>query len=282
MKTDVRRWLWVLGMVFLGGCGIFNPSPTTTPIFVTQTPPIQFVVVTNSPTPVATAVLAPTINEPTLLAQASPTPTATTLITLTLTFTPTPTDTPVTPGVPLYVPVGGVISVGPAAGVCPNPPQGGFGTIYSGNTAVAAQLGCPIHLGAVNVTSAYQTFERGFMIYVSSIGNTGQKGIYVFYNNNTYQRFADTWVDGVDPSSLGLTPPNAGLLEPIRGFGKVWRSSQDVQNGLGWATAGEAGDFGSYVQAFERGDMIYLPQTGQTYILVSGVPGTWSALSLPY
>jgi hypothetical protein len=261
---------------------LFSLSPTSTSIYVTATPQIRLVVVTNTPTEAATSVLAPTLDDSTLRAAVTFAPTATDLITLTPTFTPTPTDTPVTPGVPLYVPVGGLLSISTLSPTCVTLPSGGFGTIFSGNPSLAAQVGCPTSSAAVNVTTAYQTFERGFMVYVSSIGSTGQRGIYVFYNNNTYQRFLDTWTEGVDPELTGLTPPREGLSEPIRGFGKIWRSSQDVQNGLGWATGSEVGDFGGYSLLFERGEMIYLPQTRQTYVLAAGTPGAWSALPIPY
>jgi hypothetical protein len=270
--------LSVLLVVALAACDILDPQPTLTPIYVTATP--EFIIVTNTFTPAPTPVLAPTLPDAVAANATSlpATPTATRMITLTPTFTPTPTDTPITPGAPLFVPVGGVGGAA-VSGPCSNPPQGGFNTIYSGNTSLAAQLSCPID-PSVGVASAHQTFERGSMVWISTVGTSGQPGIYVLYANNTYQRFADTWRDGIDPASTGLQAPT-GLQEPIRGFGKVWRESGGVRDGLGWATTPETGGTG-FVQVFERGEMLYVTQTGQTYILITGAPGTWTAVSVPY
>jgi hypothetical protein len=98
----------------------------------------------------------------------------------------------------------------------------------------------------------------------------------VLYNTGTYTRFADTWIDGVDPISGGETAPS-GLYEPIRGFGKIWRSDVGVRNGLGWATQPEVGT-NVTLMLFQNGQMIALPTLGQvavmttvgTYRLVAG------------
>lgn len=264
-------------------CGVLNPRPTPTPIYVTATP--RIVVVTATATPRATPVLAPTLPE-NAAAQLNtvlpPTMTPTTAITLTPTFTPTPTDTPVTPGANPFLPAGaagpgGAVVVNP--GVCPNQPSGGFSSVYNSNPALSGQISCPIDQ-AVSANAAYQTFERGFMVWVSQVGSSGQPGIYVFYSNNTYQRFIDTWRDGVDPASMGMAAPG-GLQEPVRGFGKVWRESGGVRDQLGWANAAERGG-NAVIQIFERGEMVYLSQTGQTYITTAGTPGTWTSVAVPY
>jgi hypothetical protein len=127
----------------------------------------------------------------------------------------------------------------------------------------------------MSISNAQQGYERGLMLWMSSLGPAGGESIYALFSNGSYQRFNDTWLEGVDPISLGLTPPN-GLIEPIRGFGKVWRDSAGVSEAIGWATTGENGGSAT-LQAFERGEMIYVPQTGQTYILVAGQPGTWTS-----
>ncbi|MBI5930196.1 MAG: hypothetical protein HY862_12870 [Chloroflexi bacterium] len=271
--------LLVIAML-ISACGVFEPDPTLTPIFVTATP--NFIIVTNTYTPAPTSVLAPTLAQDSVAEVFTPGPptlTPTRQITMTPTFTPTPTDTPVTPGAVGFVPVGAVPG-GAAAITCPTQPMGGFQNIYASNPSLSAQLACPIG-PSVAVQTAFQSFERGTMIWVSSVGATNQSGIYVLYANNTYQRFADTWLDGVDPSSTGLVVPSPNLQEPIRGFGKVWRESGGVKDGLGWANNLEAGGSG-FIQTFERGEMLYLTQTGQSYILVTGAPGVWSAVAVPY
>lgn len=286
MKRLRRLWVLVMacvGMGVLGACGVINPQPSATPIYVTATP--RVVVVTATATPRATDVLAPTLPPDEVAALntlSAPTMTATTAITLTPTFTPTPTNTPPTPGSNAFVPVGGMSSGGQvvvSGGACFSLPSGGFATVYNGNPSLAGQISCPIDQ-AMSISTAYQSFERGFMVWVSQVGSSGQGSIYVFYHNNTYQRFLDTWRDGVDPSSVGRTPPT-GLQEPIRGFGKVWRESGGVEAQLGWAIGSESGG-GGVIQVFERGEMLYLSMNGQTYIMVAGTPGTWSSVAVPY
>lgn len=279
-KHFFRGVLLATLLLTVSACEVFDPDPTVTPIFVTATP--EFIIVTNTYTPEPTAVLAPTLEQDSVAANFTPQPptlTPTRQITMTPTFTPTPTDTPITPGAVGFMPVGAVPG-GAVVGACPNPPMGGFQNIYASNPSLSAQLACPIG-PSVAVQTAFQTFERGIMVWVSSVGVTNQSGIYVFYANNTYQRYADTWIDGVDPSTTGLTPPGGGLQEPIRGFGKVWRESGGVRDGLGWATNLESGGSG-FIQTFERGEMLYLTQSGQSYILVTGAPGIWSAVAVPY
>lgn len=272
----------VLALVgLLSGCSGLLGGPTVTPIYVTATP--RVVIITPTLTPQATSVIAPTLasdaTQVALLATAQPSPT---VITMTPTFTPTPTDTPPTPGISLFVPVGGVGGSGftSVEGTCSSAPTAGFATVYGADPNVATQLSCPVGSG-VSVSSAYQTFERGIMVWVSQTGTTGQSAIYVLYNNNTYQRFSDTWRDGIDPSSTGLVAPNSNLQEPVRGFGKVWREAGGVRDNLGWATASEQGGSGA-TQLFERGDMVYISQTGQTYVLFAGSPGTWTSVAIPY
>lgn len=299
--TPTRRRILILTLLLLAstlvaGCNILNPEPTVTPIYVTATP--EFIIVTNTFTPSPSPVLAPTLDtgpddtdQTTPVADAPtnapPTPSPTTLITNTPTFTPTPTNTPVTPDVPRYLPVGigpdDVADQPPIIGVpgnCTASPQGGFATVYNNNPELAARLSCPVG-GATGVQSAYQVFERGLMIWVSSQGSTPQSAIFVLYNNGEYRVFADTWREGVDPTSTDLQPPSGNLQEPIRGFGKVWREGGGVRDTIGWATQNEAGGDAT-LQQFERGTMIYLSQTGQTYLLFTGTPGTWTAVNVPF
>lgn len=277
--------IFILGS--LAGCNIINPEPTLTPIYVTATP--GFIIVTNTVTPTASPVLAPSVDviagQTEVAGQVTavtPTPTPTTFITSTATFTVTPSSTSSIRGVSPYLPVGAdpnaatpVIGIVGGTAECDIQPSGGFASIYTANPTVATQLGCPTN-SAITADSAHQSFERGFMVWVSTQG-----AIYAFYNTSTFQSTSDTWQDGVDPNSSGAQPPSANLLEPIRGFGKVWREIGGVQNQIGWATASESGGTMT-IQQFEQGAMLYLSQTGQTYILVSGAPGTWTAVSFAF
>jgi hypothetical protein len=154
---------------------------------------------------------------------------------------------------------------------CPYAPPGGFGTIAAANPSVGTTVGCPLGAPPVvgSVGSAYQPYENGFMLWVDSPGAVGN--IYAFSNSGNYLVYPDTWQAGVDPETGGESPP-AGLIEPIRGFGKVWRSNPIVRNTLGWAMTGENGGQASVLQ-FEGGQMLYIPQMGQ--ILVLGSNGSW-------
>ncbi len=274
-------WIALVGLALaVSGCGALrNTPPTVTPIVITATPPPPLLPVVATETPSATPVLAATNAAllPTVPPYRTATPTPRLQITMTPTFTPTATDTPVTPGALGFAPVGGVggATGNVSAGGCASPPTGAFGAVYQSDPNLAAALGCPIAPAPSSVASAYQPFQNGVMIWVASLGVLPQSAIYALYNNGTYQRFNDTWQEGVDPVSGGAQPP-AGLVEPVRGFGKVWRENSGVRDALGWGTAGEAGG-SAQVLAFERGEMINVSQAGQTYIFIAGAPGTWTA-----
>jgi hypothetical protein len=63
-----------------------------------------------------------------------------------------------------------------------------------------------------------------------------------------------------------LAPPQDGLLEPRRGFGKAWRESYGGANGaLGWATGDEQTERANW-QLFENGIVIVRPG-GVGYVL---------------
>ena len=47
----------------------------------------------------------------------------------------------------------------------------------------------------------------------------------------------------------------AGLYEPNRGFGKVWRENPDIRAQIGWAFENERATTMSY-QVFERGRVL--------------------------
>jgi len=107
------------------------------------------------------------------------------------------------------------------------------------------------------------------MIWSDQIGWYPQPVVYVFYDDTTYQRFEDTFDPAVDPVSGGETPPK-GLVEPVLGFGKVWRDQPRVRQTLGWATAGETPGDGRF-QMFSGGNMVWIGQTDQTYVFSDGM-----------
>jgi hypothetical protein len=145
-------------------------------------------------------------------------------------------------------------------------PEGGFGSLFNNNPALSAQLGCPTG-PAATISSALQNFERGSMVWLNG-------PIYVLYADGRSQQFADSFIAGVDPDSGGETPP-AGLFEPVRGFGKIWRTAPEVRNGLGWGTISEVGGT-AVTQRFERGWMIDLQQRSDILVLLD-VNAQWQS-----
>lgn len=92
---------------------------------------------------------------------------------------------------------------------------------------------------------AEQKFEHGSMFWLQPV-----KQIWVAMTDdsgkNIWSVYDDTFVDGQPESDPELTPP-AGVMQPVRGFGKVWRENADVQKRLGWAVESEVG----YVTRYE-------------------------------
>lgn len=169
-----------------------------------------------------------------------------------------------------------VIGTSPANGTggigaaCATPPGGAVGVFLNSDPAFAAQLGCAI-AGPTETAGAVQSFERGLMIYRASAFTGAPGTIEAISSDNRFSRYADSWISGVDPDSGNLMPP-PGLIEPIRGFGKVWRSDGGLAARLGWALAGEQG-LPLMVQLFERGAAIYVPAQNTTWILADDGPG---------
>lgn len=79
-----------------------------------------------------------------------------------------------------------------------------------------------------------QRFERGRMLYLNGI-------LYVLFNaTSTILTHADTWTAAEPDSDPAITPP-AGYYQPVRGFGKLWRTAAQLRDSLGWALAPEQG-----------------------------------------
>jgi hypothetical protein len=160
---------------------------------------------------------------------------------------------------------------------CQYPAPGGFGPALTNNPDLADQIGCPVGTppAASSYQSAAQNFERGAMVWLNESGGV----IYALYSDGTYQRFADTYDPTTDPERGSESPP-AGLTEPVRGFGKVWRNNPEVRERLGWASGGESGGTAN-AQAFTRGQMLNLPQRGDIIaLLYQGdlTSGNWRAI----
>jgi hypothetical protein len=134
--------------------------------------------------------------------------------------------------------------------------SGSFGALYTTNDDVRARLGRPV-APATQAAGATLAFEHGRMIWRGD-----QRRIYVLCGappagqlvTNRLPYFDDTWTVGQDPG--GGPAPTSGLFLPTRGFGKVWRENQNVQQCLGYASAAAEAGYPMTVQDFERGVLL--------------------------
>jgi len=139
---------------------------------------------------------------------------------------------------------------------------------------------CPV-ADALTVQGAQQPFQGGAMMWIPGI--EGNDWIYVLYNDGTWQRYEDTWHEGLPQSDPGIIPP-AGYEQPVRGFGKVWRERPEVQNKLNWATAGESAVLITYQRQVQEaiGGVQFVQSAGASLIRLDGIGGSGSTwISLP-
>jgi hypothetical protein len=136
------------------------------------------------------------------------------------------------------------------------------------NPNLTGKLGCPT-APAYNLTLVSQSFQTGAMVWRTT------KEIYVIQTKNsladTFWHFPDTWHDGLPESDPALSPPSAGLVQPIRGFGLLWRTNSTIKGALGWATASEQQYQGMW-QDFEHGWMLSLNNNTAVAFLPSDAP----------
>jgi len=133
---------------------------------------------------------------------------------------------------------------------------------------------CPYE--TVAGAAAYQPFEGGTMLWLQ-----GSQTIYVLYANGQYETYADTFREGDPESDPALVPP-AGLYQPVRGFGMVWRTNERGRDGLGWALAPEAGFQGgsqSYSGAGMHNSGTFLRSLDGTIYVLSHFGAVWSVLA---
>jgi hypothetical protein len=173
-----------------------------------------------------------------------------------------PGTAPITPAsTPASTPVAAVVAT-PMTD-CSTMPGGEFGTLYNGEERLRQRLECARE-EPIEMSAAEEAFQSGAMYWRGDIGQ-----IYALYGDGTWASFADTFREG-DPAAGGQTPPQ-GLVEPLRGFGKVWRENPQVRTKLGWATEGEHG-FRGRTQGFAGGLMLLGDRTA-IYVLYDG--GRW-------
>ena len=108
-------------------------------------------------------------------------------------------------------------------------------------------VGCP-SAEAETVWSAWQRFETGHMIW-----HLGQSDLSVYADDGDWNQYSDDWNDQELSNSRG--DPPTGLESPVRGFGLLWETNDDVFTDLGWAKDAEKG-FCALIQEYENGALL--------------------------
>ncbi|HLA44201.1 MAG TPA: hypothetical protein VJZ27_12235, partial [Aggregatilineales bacterium] len=111
---------------------------------------------------------------------------------------------------------------------------------------------CPID-SPLPIAQVEQEFENGLMLWLGAT-----REIYILYNDGvtpTWQQFEDTFEEGMpDRDDTLVAPPER--LQPIRGFGLIWRQNDRVRERLGWAVQPELG-YDGIIQTAEA-ETVYL------------------------
>src|SRR5690606_23983632 len=89
-----------------------------------------------------------------------------------------------------------------------------------------------------------EVLERGRMFYIEPLDQiwvmvvTGE-------GRGTWSIYPDTFEEGDAEFDPSIVPPD-GLMQPERGFGKLWRENPEVREALGWAVTPEFGYVSEY------------------------------------
>ena len=260
-KTGQRLVLMLLFGLLLAGCA--RPGDQSTPVLmVGSTPGKALATIWLSPTPVPSP--ASTL-EPTL----TPAPTL-----------PLPTLSSLQATLPIatFGPSGATPAANaqstPSAPVnCSSVPEGVVGQVWQSNLTVRQRLGCPT--GEVQqFNAASQAFEHGFMFWFEAGRNIyvlSSSAILSGQQTDTWWRLQDTFSEEEPALDESITPPD-GLLQPQRGFGKVWRNNGFVREAVGWAVAQEVGYRSTWVQ-FEAGWMMTSANPSQVFVMIPSDEG---------
>jgi hypothetical protein len=121
---------------------------------------------------------------------------------------------------------------------------------------------------------AHQDFQNGYMFWIST-----RKVIWVLIatpgnpNTGEWRIYPDTYAEGEPEFDPNLIPPSENLFQPRRGFGKLWRTTPDLREALGWATTPEFALTTSYV--YQPGGFLdpegkWVPGPGKHFITTLG------------
>jgi hypothetical protein len=151
-------------------------------------------------------------------------------------------------------------------------PLGGHAglALLDGNEELQQRLGTAIGPER-SVQVGEQAFQGGAML---TRADTSQVFVLV-RSSGRWLTFPNTWRPGEVLAPTGARPP--GTLEPLRGFGKVWRDQPAVKLQLGWPVYEERNAGGS-IQAMENGTLVR-SSYGVVYALLND--GAWRTLPSP-
>ncbi len=267
----MKRGLCLILMVLLAACGSDDPAPVKDPpILSNETMPKQLatIAVTPTETPVMLGDQSQgvSVSQPTNTASAPlPTPTMTPYVGIFLGAAAGEEGEDVPTLAPYAInPMGGAAvnssgGIAPAgstggSGTCSIPVMAAFSTAY---TSVQAQIGCPT-TGGTTTNLVTQPFERGQMYWRDT------RQIFALASGGQFWQTADTWQEGMPADDPAFAAPS-GVIQPVRGFGLVWRSNQTIRDALGWGTLPEA-PYSAMWQDFERGAM-FVGANNQIYAI---------------
>lgn len=236
------------------------PPPTITPLQLLTATPTEIAVGARTPslTPIRvspTTSLLVTVTPPdTLTPTITATPTAT--LTLTRTRTATPSLTPTasitpTPSITLTPSRTPAITLTPE-GTCP------YTWFFT-----PAPTTCPL-TNTVTTAAAYQPMQNGLMIWTQS-----GLSIFVLFTDTLSPAWIvapDMFREGEPEVDFNLQIPT-GLLQPRRGFGKLWRGDSALQERLGWGTSAELGYTASIQSDAVTGIRYISAPNGEIYAL---------------
>lgn len=230
----------VAGLDLFRRCPIITlfPNPSPTPLSTATLVLTRTSTATPSPSPTPT---------PSATSTATPSPTASLTPKPTLTPTVTPTNTPTLTPTPTPVVCGYAVDR----------------TFAAATAGYLDDLGCALHAGRT-VWMAEEDFVGGRTFWRQD----NDKYIYVLYANGTWRLYRGDWIEGDAEYTCGQpqSPPT-----PRRGFGWVWCTYPEVQQGLGNATNYEWGTY-NYVQDFSGG-LVIRSSSRRVYLLLNN--GTW-------
>jgi hypothetical protein len=149
-----------------------------------------------------------------------------------------------------------------------------------------APKACPLYEPS-ETWAAEQPFENGRIVWLEEVrGETfvSQGQLLVLYADGTYEQYQDAWTEDQPEDDPAIVPPE-GLLQPIRGFGKLWRETAGVRDKLGWATAPEQGFDTNWQQRFQESlpSVAYVRTLDGQVVEIAGwgwaTGGTWKPVS---